>query len=129
MTRIDPSLPIAQTQAALRLSAAYGPVKEAPSGTDAFSIARARAVRDEVSVQAAVPVRTESLVRSLDRLSSAKVAVAPVNAVEPVQPITQRASGTGTYTARGTLSLHDQPAARNAAATGVELGRRIDLQG
>ncbi|MBS0189755.1 MAG: hypothetical protein U0573_08600 [Phycisphaerales bacterium] len=97
---------------------AYG----AASGSPGI-LGRATAVQDSVSLS-----RPEKLARSVDRLAAGSVSIPAIDK-QPAQAPLPTEKTPATYTARGTISLYGQPADRNVAATGVALGRMVDISG
>ncbi len=91
----------------LRLAAAYGLPRPAA------------AARTTPAEAPAVPSPTGRAPEGISRLVAARV---PQRMDFEVPQALRRPEA-------GALSMYRHPAERNAAATGVELGRRIDLQG
>lgn len=111
------------TNASLRLSQAYGIQAKPQTRNDgvAGTISRASAVSDQVAIS-----RPEKLTRSIERLAAGAVSQP---AVEKQTTARSPLAAAATYTSRGTLSLHAQPGDRNAAATGIAIGRSLDVNG
>lgn len=111
------------TNASLRLSQAYGIPAKPPARSEgiAGTIARASSVSDQVAIS-----RPEKLSKSIERLAAGAVAQP---AVEKQSPARSPLAVAATYTSRGTLAMHSQPGDRNAAATGIAIGRSLDVNG
>lgn len=115
------------TNASLRLTQAYGvapkPASPAQPAADsvAGTISRASQVSDQVAIS-----RPEKLTQSIQRLAAGAVAQP---AVEKQPAARSPLASATTYTSRGTLALHAQPGDRNAAATGIAIGRALDVNG
>ncbi|MGH7242829.1 MAG: hypothetical protein ACREJD_05370 [Phycisphaerales bacterium] len=109
--------------ASLRLTQAYGIAARPPAKADgvAGTISRASQISDQVAIS-----RPEKLIKSIDRLAAGAV---DQPAVEKNQPARSPLATVSTYTSRGTLAMHAQPGDRNAAATGIAIGRAIDVNG
>ncbi|MBX3381591.1 MAG: hypothetical protein KF805_15960 [Phycisphaeraceae bacterium] len=109
------------TSASLRLSQTYGaPSKPTPKPESiAGTISRASQVSDQVAIS-----RPEKLTKSIERLAAGAV---DLPAIEKHQSVRSPQAVPATYTSRGTLSMHTQPGDRNAAATGVAIGRSLDV--
>ncbi|MFO0860963.1 MAG: hypothetical protein U0570_10430 [Phycisphaerales bacterium] len=87
----------------------------------AGTLSRAALVADQVAI-----ARPEKLARTVERLSAGSVQQPAIDkTVQERSVLTPPA----TYTSRGTLAMHSQPGDRNAAATGVAIGRLVDLNG
>lgn len=108
------------TSASLRLSQTYGASAKPlhPEGV-AGTISRAAQVSDQVAI-----ARPEKLSQSIERLAAGAV---DVPAVERQPAQRSVLASPATYTSRGTLAMHAQPGDRNAAATGVAIGRALDV--
>lgn len=110
----------------LRLTQAYSSALRAQAKPAANTFgtvdSRASSVEDQVAIS-----RPERLATSVQRLAAGTVSV-PAIEKQPVESVLpQRVSAT--YTARGTLAMHGQPGDRNAAATGVTIGKMVDISG
>jgi len=115
------------TNASLRLTQAYGvsPKQLVPSQPKAESIAGTISRASQVSDQVAIS-RPEKLAQSVQRLAAGAVAQP---AVEKQPTVRSPLASATTYTSRGTLAMHSQPGDRNAAATGIAIGRALDVNG
>ncbi|MBX3390296.1 MAG: hypothetical protein KF691_12680 [Phycisphaeraceae bacterium] len=111
------------TSASIRLSQTYGaPASaQANAGSVAGTISRAAGVSDQVAIS-----RPEKLSNSIERLTSGAV---KQPAIEKSAPAKSVFAAPAVYTSRGTLAMHAQPGDRNAAATGVAIGRSLDVNG
>lgn len=120
MSTIDPSV-------SLRLSQAYGAAPSAQAGPRmnaggiAGTISRAAEVSDQVAI-----ARPEKLNKNIERLAAGAV---DRPAIEKNAPAKSPLASAATYTSRGTLAMHAQPGDQNAAATGVAIGRALDVNG
>jgi hypothetical protein len=85
---------------------------------------RAAGVQDQVAV--ALP-RARPAGENIGRLNAGSVGVPAVDLSDPQSPATSAPAGL--YTSRGTLAMYKQPGEANAAATGVALGNRLDIEG
>lgn len=110
----------------LRLTQAYATALRAQTkpATATFSTvdSRANQVEDQVAIS-----RPEKLATSVQRLAAGTVSIPAVEKQQAQSVLPQRVNAT--YTARGTLAMHTQPGDRNAAATGVAIGKMVDISG
>jgi hypothetical protein len=111
------------TNASLRLTQAYGisPKPQAKIENVAGTISRASQVSDQVAIS-----RPEKLTQSIQRLAAGAV---NQPAVEKQPAARSPLASAATYTSRGTLAMHAHPGERNAAATGIAIGRGLDVNG
>ncbi len=110
---------------ALRLTQTYGGAAKPRAIVDPFksTISRASDVQDKVSI-----ARPEKLAQNVDRLAAGSVGVPAVDtSSSPIDALPRTTPAT--YTSRGTILMQSQPGERNAAATGVAIGRLVDLNG
>ena len=115
------------TSASLRLSETYGAAAGTHSAAQidragiAGTISRAAEVSDQVAI-----ARPEKLSKNIERLAAGAV---DQPAIEKSTPVRSPLAAPATYTSRGTLAMHAQPGDRNAATTGVAIGRSLDVNG
>ncbi|MBL8886070.1 MAG: hypothetical protein JNK16_05370 [Phycisphaerales bacterium] len=113
------------TNASLRLTQAYGVSPKPQTQTKAESVAGTISRASQVSDQVAIS-RPEKLAQSVQRLAAGAVSQP---AVEKQSTVRSPLASATTYTSRGTLAMHAQPGDRNAAATGIAIGRALDVNG
>ena len=113
------------TNASLRLTQAYGGLPKQQSQPKVESVAGTISRASQVSDQVAIS-RPEKLAQSIHRLAAGAV---DQPAVEKQPNLRSPLASATTYTSRGTLAIHAQPGDRNAAATGIAIGRSLDVNG